>query len=173
MLKTKKTPRDRAFFPTEFPRVSRVPEGISPEAFHLNREFLSVVMLRYMTSRLRAVYQAYEGDMVLCLVLGEIATRNTDLIRPERNDYNRPNAPQRQYLPCNALSIEKVTGIPRETVRRKIAKLLDLGWIEKTPDDMYIISDKSKEVFAAFDDAQLFDFVNTGHQIAKIIKEKG
>ena len=63
MLKTKKTPRDRAFFPTEFPRVSRVPEGISPEAFHLNREFLSVVMLRYMTSRLRAVYQAYEGDM--------------------------------------------------------------------------------------------------------------
>ena len=73
----------------------------------------------------------------------------------------------------NALSIEKVTGIPRETVRRKIAKLLDLGWIEKTPDDMYIISDKSKEVFAAFDDAQLFDFVNTVHQIAKIIKEKG
>lgn len=69
--------------------------------------------------------------MVLCLVLGEIATRNTDLIRPERNDYNRPNAPQRQYLPCNALSIEKVTGIPRETVRRKIAKLLDLGWIER------------------------------------------
>ena len=38
MLKTRKTPRDRAFFPTEFPRVSRVPEGISPEAFHLNRE---------------------------------------------------------------------------------------------------------------------------------------
>lgn len=173
MPNIKKTPRDRALCPTDLPTVSRVPEGLSPETFHLNREFLSVVMLRYMTSRLRAIYQAYGGDMVLCLVLGEIATRNTDLIRPERYGYNQPNASQRQYLPCNALSIEQVTGIPRETIRRKIAKLLALGWIEKTPDDMYIISDKSKEVFAAFDDAQLFDFINTFHQIAKIIKKKG
>ena len=40
-----------------------------------------------MTSRLRAMYQAYDGDLTLCLVLGEIASRNTERFYDERRGY--------------------------------------------------------------------------------------
>ena len=124
-----------------------------------------------MTSRLRAMYQAYDGDLTLCLVLGEIASRNTERFYDERRCYQPASFNgQRQYLPCNALSISDVTGIPRETVRRKLAKLVDLGWIEKTPDDMYVITDRIGTVFAAFDDSQTYDLMRTSEQIKNVLQ---
>ncbi len=109
-----------------------IPAGVSPTVYAQHRDLLSVLMLRFMTSRLRAMYQAYDGDLTLCLVLGEIASRNTERHFDERRDISRStNISQNLLLPCNALSISDVTGIPRETVRRKLAKLLALGWIEK------------------------------------------
>lgn len=58
----------------------------------------------------------------------------------------------------------------RETVRRKLAKLVDLGWIEKTPDDMYVITDRIGTVFAAFDDSQTYDLMRTSEQIKNVLQ---
>ncbi len=65
------------------------------------------------------------------------------------------------FLPAMPCPFLEVTGIPRETVRRKLAKLVDLGWIQKTPEDMYVITDKIGDVFAAFDDSQTYDLMHT------------
>lgn len=172
MLRTRRTPKDRAAFPTELPTGLRIPTGVSPETYASHRDVLSVLLLRFMTSRLRAMYQAYDGDLTLCLVLGEIASRNTERFYDERRGYSGAlNANgQRQYLPCNALSISDVTGIPRETVRRKLAKLVELGWIEKTPEDMYVITDRIGSVFAAFDDSQTYDLMRTSEQIKNVLQ---
>jgi DNA-binding IclR family transcriptional regulator len=62
-----------------------------------------------------------------------------------------------------------VTGIPRETVRRKLTKLLELGWIEKTPDELYVISDSIGDVFAAFDDSQTYDLLATSRKIESLL----
>lgn len=171
MLRTRRTPKDRAAFPTELPSGLRIPAGVSPETYASHRDVLSVLLLRFMTSRLRAMYQAYDGDLTLCLVLGEIASRNTERFYDERRGYQPASFNgQKQYLPCNALSISDVTGIPRETVRRKLAKLVDLGWIEKTPDDMYVITDRIGTVFAAFDDSQTYDLMRTSDQIKNVLQ---
>lgn len=168
--RVRRSPRDRAAFPTELPKESHIPNGVNPEVYTLNRDILSIITLRFMTSRLRAMYQAYDGDLTLCLVLGEIAIRNTENFYPERNQRNRFNSYERKKLPCNALSISDVTGIPRETVRRKLAKLVDLGWVERTPEDMYVISDKVGRVFAAFDDSQTFDLLDTSNKIKTLLE---
>lgn len=55
MLRTHRTPRDRAAFPTELPQM-HIPAGISPAVYAKHRDLLSVLMLRFMTSRLRAMY---------------------------------------------------------------------------------------------------------------------
>lgn len=171
MLRTRRTPKDRAAFPTELPSGLRIPAGVSPETYASHRDVLSVLLLRFMTSRLRAMYQAYDGDLTLCLVLCEIASRNTERFYDKRRGYQPASFNgQRQYLPCNALSISDVTGIPRETVRRKLAKLVDLGWIEKTPDDMYVITDRIGTVFAAFDDSQTYDLMRTSEQIKNVLQ---
>ena len=75
----------------------------------------------------------------------------------------------RRLRPCNALSIAEVTGIPRETVRRKLGKLLDLGWIERTTDDMYVVTDKVSAVFGAFDDSQVADLLTTADQLREAL----
>lgn len=67
MLRTRRTPKDRAAFPTELPSGLRIPAGVSPETYASHRDVLSVLLLRFMTSRLRAMYQAYDGDLTLCL----------------------------------------------------------------------------------------------------------
>ncbi len=173
MFRTRRTPRDRAAFPTELPSTTTAPEGVAPEVYASNRDILSVVLMRFMTGRLRAMYQAYDGDLTLCLVLGEIACRNTERFYDERRGYQVQFTAQPQpMLPCNALSISDVTGIPRETVRRKLAKLLELGWIEKTPEDMYVITDKIGRVFAAFNDYQTHDLMHTAEQIGAILRTR-
>lgn len=172
MLRTRRTPKDRAAFPTELPSGLRIPAGVSPETYASHRDVLSVLLLRFMTSRLRAMYQAYDGDLTLCLVLGEIASRNTETASTTNAAaYSLHRSTSRDSTcPATALSISDVTGIPRETVRRKLAKLVDLGWIEKTPDDMYVITDRIGTVFAAFDDSQTYDLMRTSDQIKNVLQ---
>jgi len=57
MLRTRRTPKDRAAFPTELPSGLRIPASVSPETYASHRDVLSVLLLRFMTSRLRAMYQ--------------------------------------------------------------------------------------------------------------------
>lgn len=173
----RRRPRDRAAFPTDLPAPMQVPPGVSPEAYAASRRLLSVLMGRFITTRLRSIYQAFDGDLTLALVLGELSMRNVESVFP-------PHAPvsrlAEQYLmqqrdgakrlrPCNALSIAEVTGIPRETVRRKLGKLLELGWIERTTDDMYVITDKVGTAFGAFDDSQAADLLVTSDQLREAL----
>lgn len=161
------SPRERAAFPTDLEHQAHVPDGVSPEAYANNRGLLSFMMLSFMTHRLRAMYQAYDGDLTLSLVLGEIAVRNYEHMYSDRGSAATPGVLKKR--PCNALSISDVTGIPRETVRRKLTKLLELGWIEKTPDDLYVVSDSIGDVFAAFDDSQTYDLLATSRKIESLL----
>ena len=100
MLRMRPLPRIEQLFRTELPSM-HIPNGVSPASLCCTqREVLSVLMLRFMTSRLRAMYQAYDGDLTLCLVLGEIASRNTERFYDERRGLQprSPNAPEPQLL---------------------------------------------------------------------------
>lgn len=173
----RRRPRDRAAFPTELPAPMQIPAGVSADQYAANRRLLSVLMGRFMTTRLRAIYQAFEGDLTLALVLGELSMRNVESVFPPHAPVHRLTEQARvgrietgrRLRPCNALSIAEVTGIPRETVRRKLGKLLELGWIERTADEMYVITDKVGAVFSAFDDAQTADLLSTADQLREVL----
>lgn len=84
-----------------------------------------------MVPYLRLLYSTYEGDLLLPFVLGEIGLHNVGQ-RYEGSASAQPGDEQRRRLrPCNALSISTVTGIPRETVRRKVEILVKMGLIER------------------------------------------
>jgi CRP-like cAMP-binding protein len=79
--------------------------------------------------------KAFDGDLDMMVVLAVIGDRT----RPENwarelVDYRsltRDGAGERRQEPLNVQSISDFTGIPRETVRRKIAALETRGWIRK------------------------------------------
>lgn len=95
-------------------------------------------MGRFFVRYFTRLYHEFEGDLALIIVLGEIGHHNTCQLFAARNPQgSRHHAfgdtaeGWNQLVPCNAFSLSAATGIPRETVRRKIATLVKRGWIKR------------------------------------------
>lgn len=100
---------------------------------------LSTYASRFAISAMRRAYRMFDGDLTLFLVFGEIAHHNMSRALAMLNLRDAPDSSRWQALmrelqaqkiaPCNALSISEATGIPRETVRRKVKELEARGWL--------------------------------------------
>jgi len=100
---------------------------------------LSTYASRFAINSMRRAYRLFEGDLTLFLVFGEIAQYNMSralrtLTLRDAPDSSRLASLMRalqtqKVAPCNALSISEATGIPRETVRRKVKELEKRGWL--------------------------------------------
>lgn len=75
---------------------------------------------------------------------------------------------QSLLLPCNAFSISEYTGIPRETVRRKIAKLIKLGWLWKNEKSEVFLDPSIQDVFNELS----FDFARNVVEVAGIVMKR-
>ena len=72
--------------------------------------------------------------------------------------------------PCNAFSISSSTGIPRETVRRKVARLAELGWIVRdSRGGLTITAKAAAECLQPFDRENLADFLNTAERLRTLL----
>lgn len=97
---------------------------------------VATILARYEMRKLKRLLNDFDNDIMLPLLLGEIALHNVGVLengrdmRPVRDECvgGSEEAPLR---PCNAYSIAAATGLPRETVRRKIGRLVEQGWVEK------------------------------------------
>lgn len=94
-----------------------------------------------LLTRLRA---AFDGDLDLLLILAAIGDRTRpENWAPELRTYRQlTNAPGEAHLqyPINIQSVADFTGIPRETVRRKVAVLRKKGWLERGADGRLAVS---------------------------------
>jgi predicted transcriptional regulator len=101
------------------------------EAAERNRR-TSYLLGTFTVPYMRLLYSTFEGDLLLPFVLGEIGMHNVGLRYESGGDAPlEAFDPRRRVRPCNALSISTVTGIPRETVRRKVEILVKMGLIER------------------------------------------
>lgn len=98
---------------------------------------------RGFTSLLIECRRAFDGDMdqlVILSVIGErmlTQDRSRGLTYSEFREGKRGAGISRRI---NAQSIAGYTGIPRETVRRKINGLIDRGWVKKDDHGMLEVS---------------------------------
>lgn len=80
----------------------------------------------------------FGGDLDLMLVLAVIADRTRPGgWTPELFSYRqltRGDGGKHRQRPINLQSVAEFSGIPRETVRRKILVLEQRGWVERYPD---------------------------------------
>lgn len=95
----------------------------------------AALMTDFFMDYLRALYLAFDGDIPMALVLGEIGQASTrrfteasrgDKLAIEDADAGAFPGAER---PCNALSASMASGVPRETARRKVRELAARGWI--------------------------------------------
>ena len=145
---------------------------------HLEATF---VLGRFMTEHLVRVYQAFDKDITAALVLYTIdqynLQRNYADIGEKSADGFHQLATQEEHLAhgraCTAMSISKSTGIPRETVRRKIRALIKRGWLKQVGPDKLVVTELPRKHFAEFDLDTLERFHTTAEEVLALAKNRG
>ena len=94
----------------------RRPSSSPAEAPH-DSTAKGAAVARILTTCLLQLYADFEGDLIAAMVMGAFSRRC-----------------------ANAFSIARATGIPRETVRRRLLMLESKGWLERDSRDGLVMS---------------------------------
>lgn len=128
------------------------------------------------TSLLIDCRRLFDGDLdklVILSVIGErtlTKDRSRGLAYPEFLEGRRAAPVSRRI---NAQSIADYTGMPRETVRRKINWLIDRGWVKKNDDGLLEVTCNATVDLAPATQATFDYFVALGNALISIaIEEK-
>jgi hypothetical protein len=127
---------------------------LDQDQYDAHQSAVAIIMNHFFLHYLNLLYGEFEGDLVLPIVLGEIAHHNLfrfyflkgDCIEVNEQAANYPER-MKHLEPTNAFSISQATGIPRETVRRKIDKLQQKGWAVKNDHGEVFMSETVSEHF--------------------------
>ena len=90
----------------------------------------------------------FDGDLDMMLVLAVIGDRTFSQRRADPTlDFEtfQSSPAQTPAEDINLRSIADFSGIPRETVRRKVGQLADKGWIERKGDGFIVATMKAKQ----------------------------
>jgi hypothetical protein len=138
-----------------------------------HQTMLSTYAGQFTINTLRRAYRLFDGDLTLFLVFGEIAHYNMSHVLQAFQE--APDSPSwkarmrglqtQKITPCNALSISAATGIPRETVRRKVKELEKRGWLARKGARSLTLAPQAIEHMEASGGAIMDDFKNTAQLI--------
>lgn len=147
------------------------------ESYDQHKSAVAMTMNHFFLRYLGLLYREFGGDLVLPIVLGEIAHQNIHRFYSSRGNSievheQAENYPERfnHLEPTNAFSISEATGIPRETVRRKIDKLRKNGWIVKNDRGEVRISETVSDHFTGdFNKTIVAELLETSEHIRNLL----
>jgi hypothetical protein len=133
---------------------------------------LSFLIGTFVTNHLVRVQKAFDGDLAAALVMATIANRNmqryyTDVAGRSEEGLDKlieSGSHMAHLRHCNAYSVSSATGIPRETVRRKVKWLAAKGWITVGERGELTITAGISETFAEFDRETIEGFLATARK---------
>lgn len=130
---------------------------------------LSVFFHRYLA----AVYGDEGLDLVSVSLLNEIAQHNLEPFAKRTAVPFPTNADEMKMMRgCNAFSLSQSTGVPRETVRRKIKQLVELGWIEPhNRKGLFITTHWMDRLSRDLAASLLGEFGETAGRVSKILRD--
>lgn len=140
-------------------RATTLSSSLDRERLQPYRGELSYLCGRFMVEHLIRLHAVFGGDILAAVVLGTIGQQNTrrffDEVVMKSDETVEALVARGAHLPhirpCNAMSVSMATGIPRETVRRKIRWLIEQGWVEQVGRDKLFITRSVAQHFAEFD----------------------
>jgi hypothetical protein len=147
----------------------------SLEAFETNKSEILLRMGDFFLKYLNRLREAFDGDLTMAIVLGEIGHHNSSAYFSPSQGIRTTAMPDERFDTmecCNAHSLSLSTGIPRETVRRKIEALITRGWLEKVGSTEVRITPACVEHFGnSFNLPTLSELLLTSRAIEKILGE--
>lgn len=123
--------------PTDPAGADPRPKRAAPvlDAFESNYAQVQYHYVQFLTEHLSDCAREFSGDLTKVLVLAVLGQRHIEAQTSAKRDEaaDQPSA-------MSASRIADVTGLPRETVRRKLDALSAQGWVEQGPDRRWRIA---------------------------------
>ena len=148
---------------------------------------VALLLARHEIRSLRRWFDDFDRDILLPILLGEIALHNIGAFENHREPAATTAAPAGQvpsvtdmplwdgcsFRPCNAYSISAATNLPRETVRRKIARLVELGWVTRRDNGHLYVTAVALEHFGSLLSSRgLGELLDTADRVRKLLAEQ-
>ena len=117
----------------------------------------------------------FGGDLDLLIIYVLVGLRTLQDPRAPSLTWNALGAGGEQDLPSlftNVRSISASTGIPYETARRKVARLIELGWLRREGDNLALTS-KALTDFSGLREELLKVVVANHDVVSKLLKRAG
>jgi PAS domain S-box-containing protein len=137
--------------------VSKLLIGHFLEELRLQNPQLSDLLLKPLLAYLLAAHEAADGDLELIVILLIIAIRSV-----EHPDFNKLSITDRlgevpvfPTIGVNTSSIAYSSGIPLETVRRKVERLVAKGWIVRRGRNLHFTAKGFRDLKSARDAGEL------------------
>lgn len=162
------------------------PGAVQPLSAHRTLKSAALLLARHEIRSLRRWFEDFDRDILLPILLGEIALHNIGALQNgvarragTRTGKALPERPADEAVagdlkPCNAYSIAAATGLPRETVRRKIVRLIELGWIHRRENGHLFITDAALEQFGTMLSSRaLAELLETADHARRLLDQEG
>lgn len=135
---------------------------------------VTVEIGKYHLSHIKRLYTEFNGDLLLPLLLGEIGHYNLRCINLLDENFSKGGKEFRERINmnrlCNTSSISQSLNLPRETVRRKIAKLVAMGYLERVGSRGLRLTSEVSEYFAPeFNFISVVEFFVTYEKVKQLI----
>jgi hypothetical protein len=134
----------------------------------------------FMVGYLRRLHAEFGGDITEAIVLGEIAQHNVRRFMKEILPASGKDAASlatdevvaASIRRCNMLSVAQASGIPRETVRRKVEKLVGKGFVSRDAKGGLAVTRKVGRHFREFDRETLEGLVDLAERIRGMVARR-
>lgn len=119
--------------------------------------------------------KVFDGDIDMFLVLAVIGDRTFAARKADPGQsYESWRLQKPPYVPTEDINIRSIadfSGIPRETVRRKLAALLKKGWVQRNEGGMLIATSKARDDLEPLTDAAMH-YLREMFKLLKTIDQK-
>ena len=116
-------------------------------------------------------FHLVHGDPMIAMVASEIWLYNVSRTLVRDGGVNSmellEDEVRRKRLPrCNAYSISQYLGVPSQTVRRKVQRLIEMGWVEKSDTGQLMTTKACEDEFNTYSDTETMrDFISTARTL--------
>lgn len=154
--------------------------GILPDRLGEHASAIALLTNAFHLRHLLRLYATFDGDILEAVVLGEVAHHNFSTMIAKTDSPREFSALVRSHkesgvppqLPTNAYSISAATGIPRETVRRKVRSLIEKHLLRRDDRGNLFTTPYAPEHFAAFTAESVAQILATCRQIGALLGDE-
>lgn len=136
---------------------------------------VALLLARHEVRNLKRWFEEFDRDILLPILLGEIALYNIGAREngDDQGGHDELACEDSAHLrPCNAYSIAAATSLPRETVRRKIARLIELGWISRRDNGHLFVTGEALRRFGSMlTSRDLPELIETADRARRLLNE--